>query len=223
MKRIVKFCYKLITIFLIGFVLLFVYYIADDLLGNKTNEVISPAESAKIVSQFYLYGDKSGVKELGMSDEEIQAALRKGKEESIKVIKNNINAFGYSVGNDQLEQYYNAIMKASKKLTVKTKLVSQDKNIAIVSIKANNIPFTEISYKASSKVEEALGTVEGDEADYIEMESKIYMDSFIEELESVEPSSDFYQEEVAFTRAGNGWFPANNDMFATTIDNLITK
>ncbi|WP_294345087.1 DUF5105 domain-containing protein [uncultured Clostridium sp.] len=223
MKRIVKFCYKLITIFLIGFVLLFVYYIADDLLGNKTNEVISPAESAKIVSQFYLYGDKSGVKELGMSDEEIQAALRKGKEESIKVIKNNINALGYSVGNDQLEQYYNAIMKASKKLTVKTKLVSQDKNIAIVSIKANNIPFTEISYKASSKVEEALGTVEGDEADYIEMESKIYMDSFIEELESVEPSSDFYQEEVAFTRAGNGWFPANNDMFATTIDNLITK
>ena len=124
MKRIVKFCYKLITIFLIGFVLLFVYYIADDLLGNKTNEVISPAESAKIVSQFYLYGDKSGVKELGMSDEEIQAALRKGKEESIKVIKNNINALGYSVGNDQLEQYYNAIMKASKKLTVKTKLVS---------------------------------------------------------------------------------------------------
>lgn len=223
MKQIVKFCYKLITIFLIGFVLLFVYYIADDLLGNKTNEVISPAESAKIVSQFYLYGDKSGVKELGMSDEEIQAALRKGKEESIKVIKNNINALGYSVGNDQLEQYYNAIMKASKKLTVKTKLVSQDKNIAIVSIKANNIPFTEISYKASSKVEEALGTVEGDEADYIEMESKIYMDSFIEELESVEPSSDFYQEEVAFTRAGNGWFPANNDMFATTIDNLITK
>ena len=223
MKRIVKFCYKLITIFLIGFVLLFVYYSADDLLGNKTNEVISPAESAKIVSQFYLYGDKSGVKELGMSDEEIQAALRKGKEESIKVIKNNINALGYSVGNDQLEQYYNAIMKASKKLTVKTKLVSQDKNIAIVSIKANNIPFTEISYKASSKVEEALGTVEGDEADYIEMESKIYMDSFIEELESVEPSSDFYQEEVAFTRAGNGWFPANNDMFATTIDNLITK
>ena len=223
MKRIVKFCYKLITIFLIGFVLLFVYYIADDLLGNKTNEVISPAESAKIVSQFYLYGDKSGVKELGMSDEEIQAALRKGKEESIKVIKNNINALGYSVGNDQLEQYYNAIMKASKKLTVKTKLVFQDKNIAIVSIKANNIPFTEISYKASSKVEEALGTVEGDEADYIEMESKIYMDSFIEELESVEPSSDFYQEEVAFTRAGNGWFPANNDMFATTIDNLITK
>ena len=223
MKRIVKFCYKLITIFLIGFVLLFVYYIADDLLGNKTNEVISPAESAKIVSQFYLYGDKSGVKELGMSDEEIQAALRKGKEESIKVIKNNINALGYSVGNDQLEQYYNAIMKASKKLTVKTKLVSQDKNIAIVSIKANNIPFTEISYKASSKVEEALGTVEGDEADYIEMESKIYMDSFIEELESVEPSSDFYQEEVAFTRAGNGCFPANNDMFATTIDNLITK
>ena len=223
MKRRVKFCYKLITIFLIGFVLLFVYYIADDLLGNKTNEVISPAESAKIVSQFYLYGDKSGVKELGMSDEEIQAALRKGKEESIKVIKNNINALGYSVGNDQLEQYYNAIMKASKKLTVKTKLVSQDKNIAIVSIKANNIPFTEISYKASSKVEEALGTVEGDEADYIEMESKIYMDSFIEELESVEPSSDFYQEEVAFTRAGNGWFPANNDMFATTIDNLITK
>lgn len=223
MKQIVKFCYKLITIFLIGFVLLFVYYIADDLLGNKTNEVISPAESAKIVSQFYLYGDKSGVKELGMSDEEIQAALRKGKEESIKVMKNNINALGYSVGNDQLEQYYNAIMKASKKLTVKTKLVSQDKNIAIVSIKANNIPFTEISYKASSKVEEALGTVEGDEADYIEMESKIYMDSFIEELESVEPSSDFYQEEVAFTRAGNGWFPANNDMFATTIDNLITK
>lgn len=223
MKQIAKFCYKLITIFLIGFVLLFVYYIADDLLGNKTNEVISPAESAKIVSQFYLYGDKSGVKELGMSDEEIQAALRKGKEESIKVIKNNINALGYSVGNDQLEQYYNAIMKASKKLTVKTKLVSQDKNIAIVSIKANNIPFTEISYKASSKVEEALGTVEGDEADYIEMESKIYMDSFIEELESVEPSSDFYQEEVAFTRAGNGWFPANNDMFATTIDNLITK
>lgn len=223
MKQIVKFCYKLITIFLIGFVLLFVYYIADDLLGNKTNEVISPAESAKIVSQFYLYGDKSGVKELGMSDEEIQAALRKGKEESIKVMKNNINALGYSVGNDQLEQYYNAIMKASKKLTVKTKLVSQDKNIAIVSIKANNIPFTEISYKASSKVEEALGTVEGDEADYIAMESKIYMDSFIEELESVEPSSDFYQEEVAFTRAGNGWFPANNDMFATTIDNLITK
>ncbi|MBU5316207.1 DUF5105 domain-containing protein [Clostridium bornimense] len=223
MKQIVKFCYKLITIFLIGFVLLFVYYIADDLLGNKTNEVISPAESAKIVSQFYLYGDKSGVKELGMSDEEIQAALRKGKEESIKVMKNNINALGYSVGNDKLEQYYNAIMKASKKLTVKTKLVSQDKNIAIVSIKANNIPFTEISYKASSKVEEALGTVEGEEADYIEMESKIYMDSFIEELESVEPSSDFYQEEVAFTRAGNGWFPANNDMFATTIDNLITK
>ena len=219
MKRILKFCYNVITIFLIGIVLLFVYYIADDLLGNKTNEIISPAESAKIVAQFYISGDKSGVKELGMSDEDIQAALQKGKEESIKVMKNNINALGYSVTYDQLEQYYNAIMKASEKLTIRTKLVSQDKNIAIVSIKANNIPFTEISYKASYKVEESLGNLEGSE----EEESKIYMESFIEELKNVEPSKEFYQEEVAFTRAGNGWFPANNDMFAANIDNLITK
>ena len=49
------------------------------------------------------------------------------------------------------------------------------------------------------------------------------MHEFIEELKNVEPSEDFCQEEVAFTRAGNGWFPANNDMFAATIDNLITK
>ena len=223
MKQIVRFCYKLITIFLIGFILLFVYYIADDLLGNKTNEVISPAESAKIITQFYISGDKSGVEELGMSDEEIQEALRKGKEESIKVMKNNVNALVYSVTYDQLEQYYNAIMEASKKLTVRTKLVSQDKNISIVSIKVNNIPFTEISYKASAKAEESLGSSEGNEEDYIDLESKIYMESFVEELKNVEPSEEFYQEEVAFTKAGNGWFPANNDMFAATIDNLITK
>ena len=130
-------------------------------------------------------------------DRDIQAALQKGKEESIKVMKNNINALGYSVTYDQLEQYYNAIMKASEKLTIRTKLVSQDKNIAIVSIKANNIPFTEISYKASYKVEESLGTLDGSE----EEESKIYMESFIEELKNVEPSKEFYQEEVAFTRA----------------------
>lgn len=223
MKQILKFCYNVITIFLVGIVLLFVYYIADDLLGNKTNEIISPAESAKIVAQFYIYGDKSGVKELGMSDEDIKAALQRGKEESIKVMKNNINALGYSVTYDQLEQYYDAIMEASKKLTVRTKLVSQDKNISIVSIKVNNIPFTEISYKASAKAEESLGNLQGNEEDSIESESKIYMESFIEELKNVEPSEDFCQEEVAFTRAGNGWFPANNDMFAATIDNLITK
>ena len=82
MKQILKFCYNVITIFLVGIVLLFVYYIADDLLGNNTNEIISPAESAKIVAQFYIYGDKSGVKELGMSDEDIKAALQRGKEES---------------------------------------------------------------------------------------------------------------------------------------------
>ncbi|CDM67399.1 putative membrane protein [Clostridium bornimense] len=223
MKQILKFCYNVITIFLVGIVLLFVYYIAEDLLGNKTNEIISPAESAKIVAQFYIYGDKSGVKELGMSDEDIQTALQNGKEESIKVMKNNLNGLGYSVTYDQLDKYYNAIIEASKKLTVKTKLISQDENIAIVSIKVNSIPFTEISYKASYKVEESLGNSEGNEEDYIELESKVYIESFIEELKNIEPSEDFNQEEVAFTRAGNGWFPANNDMFAATIDNLITK
>ena len=94
MKQILKFCYNVITIFLVGIVLLFVYYIAEDLLGNKTNEIISPAESAKIVAQFYIYGDKSGVKELGMSDEDIQTALQNGKEESMSAIFPLVKKYG---------------------------------------------------------------------------------------------------------------------------------
>lgn len=221
MKKFSRFCCIVLGVLLIRTVFLFVYYIADDLLDDKTNEIISPAESAKILTQFYIYGDKSGVKKLGMSDDEIQSALEKGKEVTKEVLRSNVKSLGYSVTDNQLEEYYDALMEASKKLTVKTKFVSQKGNIAIVSIKVNSIPFNEISYKSLSKVENQLSKI-GEKA-YNNVECKLYIDGLIDELKNVEPSQEFSKEEVAFVRNGNGWFPVNNDVFASTIDNLITK
>lgn len=195
------------------------------LVGCKNNAI--PADqTAKALYNLYVLSNGDECKNIGLSDEEIQLILDKQKSQSIQGTRLNFTRGGLTVTNEELNEIYNAQVEALKKLTPTVTIESEDKDKTVVKLSTTYVNFTEADENAvSASVEEAQNNGITSKSDI----SKIYIEKLINNLKSLEPSSDSKESTFEFAKqtinvdgkTKEAWLPANMADFGKSLSTLI--
>lgn len=195
------------------------------LVGCKSNTI--PADqTAKALYNLYILSNGDECKNIGLSDEDIQLVFDTQKAQSIKATRLNFTRGGLPITDSELEEIYNAQVEALKKLTPTFTIESEDKDKTIVKISTTYVKFTEADQKAADEaVEEAKNSGKTSKSDI----SKIYIEKLINNLKSIEPSSDSKENTFEFTKQNVNvdgktkevWLPENMVDFGKSLSTVV--
>ncbi|MCY6369703.1 DUF5105 domain-containing protein [Clostridium ganghwense] len=193
------------------------------LIGCSSKPKVSPDETAKILFNFYIKGDQSGLEKIKMPKDVIDETAKLQKETYTTAIKNNFKVAGLTIKDEQVEQIYEARMEGLKKLTVTTETVSESDTEAQVKIKSTYFDTVALDKKAAQDAVEQVKKLKL--TNQQEAKTKVtdaYIKNLVEAFKNVKPSADTKEKTFKFTIQEKVWLPQNMIQFGSGIGGQVS-
>ncbi|WPC40572.1 DUF5105 domain-containing protein [Clostridium sp. JS66] len=190
------------------------------LMGCKPK--VGPDETAKTLVEFAIKGDQSGVSKIGVSQSEINDAVKAEKDDFLKEIKSSFTTQGLNVTDAQVNAIYNAVMDDFKKVTVTTQVASQNDKTAEIKLKSTYFDLEAISVKAANNV--IAQFKDSQIADEKERKTKVtdaFVKNLITELKNAKPS-EAKEKTFKFVVKDKVWLPENESQFFSDVAKLVS-
>ncbi|AUM94225.1 TPA: DUF5105 domain-containing protein [Clostridium botulinum] len=202
---------------------LILLFIPIMVIGCSSKPKVGADETAKILFDFYIKGDKESLSKIKISKEQTEEISKMQKDKTISTIKTNFTAEGLKISDEQVNQIYAARVSALKKLSSKTEVVSQDDKSAQVKLKSTYIDEVALDKKAGmDAVEEVKKMNLTDRQEAINKAKDIYIKNLIKSYENVKPSSDMKEKTFKLTIKEKTWMPEDMKNFGESIVKLTS-
>ncbi|WMJ80716.1 DUF5105 domain-containing protein [Clostridium sp. MB40-C1] len=199
-------------------ILMCLLFIPVILIGCSNKPKVSADETAKILFNFYVKGDKSDLSKISMPKDRIEELSKFQKDTIIKEIRNGFLKEGLTLKNDQLEQIYKARLEALKKVTATTEKISENDKEAEVKVKATYFDESKVSEKAmTDAVKEVEKLKLTNRQEIISKILDIYVKNLKVEYQNVKPSTDVKEGTYKFIIKEKVWVPQDVKKFASEI------
>lgn len=179
-------------------------------------------ESAKILFNFFIKGDKSDVSKIISDQSDINKAAKAEKDEFTKIFKDGFVKQNLIINDSQCDRIYAAYQNALKKVTVTTKSSDESKT-ATVSIKTTYIELPSIAQKAQS---DALAKVQAMQlTDVIKVRqefAKAYIDELEKDLNAAKPTTATKEKSFKFVLKGNNWLPEDSFEYGKDVGTMVS-
>ncbi|MCY6960284.1 DUF5105 domain-containing protein [Clostridium brassicae] len=199
-------------------VLICLLFIPVILIGCSNKPKVSADETAKILFNFYVKGDKNDLSKISMPKDKIEELSKFQKDTIIKEIRNGFLKEGLTLKNDQLEQIYKARLEALKKVTATTEKISENDKEAEVKVKATYFDEGKVSEKAmTDAVKEVEKLKLTNRQEIVSKLLDVYVKNLKVEYQNVKPSTDVKEGTYKFIIKEKVWVPQDIKKFASDI------
>ncbi len=190
------------------------------LMGCKPK--VAPDETAKTLFNFAVKGDQTGLSKIGVSQSEIDSAVKKEKESFIKEIKGTFTSSGLQITDAQVNEVYKAVVDDFKKVTVTAETTSQTDKTAEVKLKSTYFDLEAISMKAANTaIDQFKDSGITDEKELKTKLTDAFIKNLIAELKNAKPGQS-KEKTFKFIIKDKVWFPENEDQFFSDIAGLAS-
>lgn len=182
---------------------------------------ITPKECAQIWWEI-AFNDMSNVSKVNITEEQSKTILEKSTEKNLSTLKTTFTSQGLTVTDEQIKEYFEAVIEASKKATVTIEEVSNDGKTAQVKYKTTYIDANKMATKAANEAVEsvkALGLTNQKEA--MAKYSELVIKNLITEFKNATFSEDTNEKTYTFTKKDKIWAPENQETLSTELGGLI--
>lgn len=181
------------------------------------------ADSVAAIYDLYVKGESAGVLELGMTKEEVTAALESYDQNLADTLRSNMTSAGLTVEDSVIEEIVEARKTALKAMTVSCELVSSDEETAVVSLKTSYFDETALDEKAADdaivKAQES-GSTNSDEL--LALATQYYTQNLIDGYLAVTPSEEMKELTVNCVLSKNVWLPEDLASFGEELGKIIS-
>lgn len=181
-------------------------------------------ESAKILFNFFIKSDKSGVSKITSDQSAINKAEKAEKDEFNKEFKDGLLKQNLIINDDQCNRVYTAYKNALKNVTVTSKIASETSKESTVSIKTNYIDLPAIAQKAQN---DALAKVKAMQlTDVIKVReefAKAYVDELEKDLNAAKPGAETKEKTFKFVLKDNNWLPEDSFDYGKQIGTMVSN
>lgn len=181
-------------------------------------------ESAKILFNFFVKSDKSGVSKITSDQSTIDKAEKSEKDEFNKQFKDGLLKQNLIINDDQCNRVYTAYKNALKNITVTSKVASEDSKTSTVSIKTNYIDLPAIAQKSQN---DALAKVKAMQlTDVLKLRSefaKAYIDELEKDLNAAKPGTVTKEKTFKFVLKDNNWLPEDSFDYGKQIGSMVSN
>lgn len=184
---------------------------------------LSAEESVLALYDLYILGDSSGVIELGMTEEDVAAALDTYDQSLADTLSTNMASAGLTVEASSIDEIVAARKEALKAMTVSCELVSSDGNSAVVLLKTTYFDEAALDEKAANDAVAAME--ESNLTDYDELlaiGSETYVQNLIDGYLAVTPSEEIKEITVNCTLSDRVWLPEDMSAFGKELGLVIS-
>ncbi|AVP62809.1 DUF5105 domain-containing protein [Clostridium sporogenes] len=200
---------------------LILLFIPVMVIGCSSKPKVGADETAKILFDFYIKGDKEALTKIDLPKDKIEEISKMQKERTIQTLKTNFTTQGVKVSDEKIKQIYTARVEALKKLSAKAEIVSQNDESATVKIKMTYINEVALDEKAGKDAAEEIKKSNiTDRQEAINKGIDIYIQNLIKEYKNVKPSSDMKEQTSKFVIKDKTWMPEDNNGFALGIGKM---
>lgn len=191
------------------------------MIGCSLKPKVSADETAKILFDFYIKGDESGLSKIGVPKNIIDETVKLQKDTFSNMIKANFSAGKLTIKDEQIAEMYKWRSEALKKVTVTSEAVNKTDTYTEVKIKSTYINEGALDEKAVNDAIEAvkkLGLT--NEKDATDKLTEAYINNLIKEYKEAKPSTETKEKTFKFTIQEKVWMPENMSDFGTSISKL---
>ncbi|EJO5346339.1 DUF5105 domain-containing protein [Clostridium botulinum] len=190
-------------------------------IGCSSKPKVKADETAKILFDFYIRGDKEALTKIDLPKDKIEEISKLQKEKTIQTLKTNLTTQGANVSDEKINQIYEARVEALKKLSAKAEIVSEDDKSANVKLKMSYIDEGALDRKAGEDAAEEIKKSNiTDRKKAIDKAIDIYVQNLIKEYKNLKPSSDMKEKTFKFVIKEKTWMPEDNSGFALNIGKM---
>lgn len=176
------------------------------------------ADSVRAIYDLYIRRDFSGVKKLGMTDEDITNALSTYDNALTETIRSNFSASGLEIDDETVERICQARIDALSRMKADFTVTSEENDTAVVTLSTTYFDEvaldTEAAYRAREDAE-AAGFTDYDEYSNFIMEN--YTQNLIEGYKEVTPTEARKEIDVNCIIINNAWLPENMASFGSQL------
>lgn len=192
------------------------------LLSGCGREKPTAADSVKSIYDLYIRRDYSGVKALGMTEENVNAALAAYDSALSESIRSNFSASGMEIDDDTVEELCQARINALSKMEADFVVTSEEGSQAVVTVST--------TYFNESKLDAEAGYAAREEADaagfsdyslYLDFIMEKYTQNLIKGYQAVTPSEDTKDITVTCIIINNTWLPQDMASFGKQLSLAI--
>lgn len=212
---------------------------------------IKADESAKILFNFFVKGDKSDISKIALN----QSTISKLKKSEKSRFNGQLLNYSFSKGNimvdvDECNRIYVAYKNSLKHITLTSKVVSSDSKTSTVSVKTNYIDLPAIEENAqkdaaakvksmgltnntnhtdlsASEQNDALAKIKsmGIENTLKEKQEleKAYIDELEKDLNAAKPGTATKEKTFKFVLKDNNWLPEDSSDYVEQIEDMVSN
>ena len=183
---------------------------------------IKADESAKILFNFFIKSDKSGVSKITSDQSTIDKAEKAQKDEFSRQFKDGLVKQNLIINDDQCNRIYTAYKGALKNVTVTSKIASEDSKTSTVSIKTNYIDLPGIVQKAQNDTVAKVRAMQLTDTIKIRQEFvKAYVDELEKGLNAAKPGTGTKEKTFKFVLKDNNWLPEDSFDYGKQIGSMV--
>lgn len=180
-------------------------------------------QSAKILFNFFIKGDKSDISKIISDQSQINKAAQAEKDEFNKLFKDGFVKQNLIINDSECDRIYTAYKNALKKVTVTATKVSEESKTATVSIKTTYIELPAIAQKAQS---DALAKVRAMQLTDPVKAREQFVQQYIKELEqdlnNAKPTTATKEKSFKFVLKENNWLPDDSFNYGKDVGNMVS-
>lgn len=185
---------------------------------------IKADESAKILFNFFVKSDKSGVSKITSDQSTIDKAEKSQKDEFNKQFKDGLLKQSLIINDDQCNRVYTAYKNALKNITVTSKVASEDSKTSTVSIKTNYIDLPAIAQKAQNDALAKVKAMKLTDVLKVRQEfARAYIDELEKGLNAAKPGTATKEKTFKFTLKDNNWLPEDSFDYGKQIGSMVSN
>lgn len=185
---------------------------------------IKADESAKILFDFFVKSDKSGVSKITSDQSTIDKAEKSEKDAFNKQFKDQFLKQSIIITNDQCNRVYTAYKNSLKNITVTSKIVSESSKTSTVSIKTNYIDLPAVAEKAQNDALAKVKAMQLTDTIKVRQEfAKAYIDELEKDLNAAKPGTATKEKSFKFVLNDNNWLPEDSFNYGKQIGSMVSN
>ncbi|KHD34895.1 membrane protein [Clostridium acetobutylicum] len=200
--------------------LLMLLLVSTMLMGCKPK--IGPDESAKVISDFMVKGDRTKISQIIKDKKELDKYDKKEKDTFVKELKDSSSSGDLQITDAQCDEVYDSVRAALKKVTVTTKKVSEDKDSATVTVTTTYVDMASVVKQAvTESIQEVMAEGLTDETQAKNEAVKAYIKNVAKDMKEIKPSTKTVSNNFKFKVQSNVWVPEDEDAFETKLGEMV--
>lgn len=180
------------------------------------------ADSVKAIYDLYILRDFSGVFQLGMTEEDVDNALKAYDNALAETIRSNFSASGLEIEDETIEEICQARIDALAKMEATAVVTSEEGARAVVTLTTTYFDEVELDTEAAYTAREAADAAGfSDYDEYLDFLMEQYTQNLIDGYHAVIPSEDTKDITVDCVIIDNTWLPEDMASFGSQLGAVV--